>query len=62
MASNLKRIAETIADAPVIDEEKVAAAKKALACGTYKIDPDRIADKLISLDTALRHVLKRTRN
>jgi negative regulator of flagellin synthesis FlgM len=61
VASNLQRIAASITDAPDIDEEKVAAVKRALATGTYKVDPDRIADRLMYLDTVLRRSRLKTR-
>lgn len=40
--------------------KKVKAVREALSRGAYEVDPSRIADKLIDLDTAL-HRSRRTR-
>lgn len=50
VASNLKRIADAVSHAPDIDTSKVEAAKDALARGTYEINAERIADKLLQID------------
>lgn len=54
VASNLERIAEAVAEAPDIDTDRVQAAKDALARGVYEINPERIAEKLMQIDTASR--------
>ena len=54
VASNLDRIADAAPGAPEIDLCKVEAVKKALSHGTYEVNPDRIARKLLRLDAALQ--------
>jgi len=49
VASRLQQISKAIADAPDVDEYKVRSIKDALSRGAYRIDPRRIADKLIRL-------------
>ena len=50
----MDRIAAALAAAPDIDARKVEAAREALACGVYVVDPERIAVKILGLDRALR--------
>lgn len=54
VASNLKRIAEAVSEAPDIDTGRVRAARDALARGVYEVNTERIAEKLIEIDTASR--------
>lgn len=49
MASRLQQISKAIADAPDVDEFKVKSIKEALSKGAYRVDPRRIAGKLIRL-------------
>ncbi len=55
VASSLDQIADAVGKAPDVDLRKVKAARDALANGTYEVNPDRIARKLLRLDTALSH-------
>lgn len=55
VASSLDEIADAVRGAPDIDARKIKAARDALASGTYQVDPDRIARKLLRLDIALSH-------
>lgn len=43
----LQTAKDSVAAAPDIREEKVAAVKQAVENGTYEIDPGKIADKMI---------------
>ena len=45
-SGQIKRALDTAANLPVVDNERVAAIKQALAEGTYAIDPERIAQKI----------------
>ena len=42
-----------MASLPVVDTQRVDAVKKALADGTYRIKPERIADKMLGFENAL---------
>lgn len=52
-AQQLRNIEQQIADQPVVDTQKVNAVKDALATGSFDIDTDRIAGKMMSLEKAL---------
>jgi negative regulator of flagellin synthesis FlgM len=53
-ARTLQRIEEAVAKTPVVNAGKVAAVKQAIGAGTYKIDPARVADKLIKYERGLK--------
>ncbi|HXP66399.1 MAG TPA: flagellar biosynthesis anti-sigma factor FlgM [Steroidobacteraceae bacterium] len=53
-ARSLQRIEEAVSKTPVVDAGKVAAVKQAIGAGTYKIDPARVADKLIKYERGLK--------
>jgi len=56
VASRLKQIAERVPHAPDIDTGEVAAVRQAVDRGTYRINPERIAEGLIRMDTALGRI------
>lgn len=49
-ASRLLAMEDRLAAMPDVDHERVAAIKQAIADGTYQIDPQRIAEKLIQFE------------
>jgi negative regulator of flagellin synthesis FlgM len=53
-ARSLQKIEEAVAKTPVVDANKVAAAKQAISSGTYKIDAGRIAGKLLNYERGLK--------
>lgn len=53
-ARSLQKIEEAVAKTPVVNAAKVAAAKQALNAGTYKINPSRIAGKLLKYERGLK--------
>jgi negative regulator of flagellin synthesis FlgM len=53
-ARSLQKVAEAVANAPVVNSTKVEAAKLAINNGTYKIDSGRVADKILQFEKALK--------
>ena len=53
-ASRLQKIEEQLSAMPDINHAKVAEIKKAIADGTFSIDPKAIADKLVDFETSFR--------
>jgi len=52
-ASQLSKLEQTVRTLPEIDSERVARVSAALAQGTYRPDPQKIADGLIKSEQAL---------
>ncbi len=53
-AQTLEKIRESLASQPVVDRQKVDAIKQALQDGTYKINSENIAAKLIEFEKLLK--------
>lgn len=53
-ASRLREIEEQLMAVPEVNDSKVAEIRKAIADGTFEIDPQRIADKLIAFEMGSR--------
>lgn len=49
-AKDLQALQTKIAESPVVDTEKVASIKQAIAEGNYQINADKLAEKLLDLD------------
>jgi negative regulator of flagellin synthesis FlgM len=47
-ARQLQKLAEAVAAAPVTDAERVANVKRAVTSGTYEVNAERVADKIIA--------------
>ena len=52
-AQQLRSLEEKVAAEPVVDTQKVNAVKDALANGSFEINAERIAGKMMSLEKAL---------
>lgn len=50
---NLREMTKAVADIPVVDAQRVALVRKALLEGSYKVDPERVAGKLIQFEKTL---------
>jgi negative regulator of flagellin synthesis FlgM len=48
----LANLEEIVKNAPIVDDNRVAAVKDALAAGTYEIDDQRLADNLLRFERA----------
>jgi negative regulator of flagellin synthesis FlgM len=46
----MSKLQELVQNTPVVDHERVAAIKDSLASGTYEIDDQRVADKLLRFE------------
>ena len=53
-AQTLEKIRESLASQPVVDRQKVEAVKQALQDGTYNINSENIAAKLIEFERLLK--------
>ena len=52
-ARSLAALSQAVQDTPDIDSGRVAAAQQALAAGTYTINPERIASRMLQLEQDL---------
>jgi len=50
----MQKLSEAVANAPVVNTQKVASVKRAVQDGTYTIDPQRVADKLLQYENGLK--------
>jgi len=53
-ARSLQKVAEAVANAPVVNSAKVESTKLAINNGTYKIDSGRVADKILQFEKSLK--------
>ena len=49
-AARLQNIEQKLNDSSPVDSERVAAVQKSISSGEYKVDSDRIADKMITFE------------
>lgn len=55
-AQQLSGIEQALRALPAINEQRVAEVKQRLENGDYEVDPQRVADKLLHLETDLQRV------
>ncbi len=52
-ALRLQRLEQAVAEAPVADAGRVDSIRQAIASGEYRVDPERLATKIIEAERAL---------
>jgi negative regulator of flagellin synthesis FlgM len=52
-ARQLAALEQALQSVPVVDEARVSAIRQAIENGSYEVAPERIADKLVSLEREL---------
>lgn len=53
-AARINRALESAESLPVVDNDRVSAAKQALASGTYSVDAEKIAQKMSQFDSLIK--------
>jgi len=53
MAAGLKALEKSLADVPEVDKKRVESIKEAVTNGTYQVNANRVADKLIRFESML---------
>lgn len=55
-ARGLATLEQAVRAMPAVDEARVAAVKQRLNSGSYEVDPQRVADRLLRLESDLQRV------
>ena len=52
-AKNLKQLEQKLGDYPEMDDDRIAEIRSALENGTYKIDAEKLAQKMLEMDQSI---------
>ncbi len=52
-AKNLKQLEQKLGDYPEMDDERIESIRSALENGTYKIDAEKLAQKMLEMDESI---------
>ncbi|MEP3563450.1 MAG: flagellar biosynthesis anti-sigma factor FlgM [Marinobacter sp.] len=52
-AKNLKQLEQKLGDYPEMDDDRIAEIRAALDNGSYKIDADKLAQKMLEMDESI---------
>ncbi|MFV8570726.1 flagellar biosynthesis anti-sigma factor FlgM [Marinobacter sp. SBS5] len=52
-AKNLKQLEQKLGDYPEMDDDRIAQIRSALDNGTYKIDAEKLAQKMLEMDESI---------
>ena len=52
-AKNLKQLEQRLGDYPEMDDERIEQIRQVLADGTYKIDAEKLAQKMLEMDESI---------
>ena len=52
-ARNLKQLEQKLGDYPEMDDERIEEIRTALANGTYKVDAEKLAQKMLDMDKSI---------
>ncbi|KEF32527.1 Negative regulator of flagellin synthesis FlgM [Marinobacter nitratireducens] len=52
-AKNMKQLEQKLGDYPEMDDERIAEIRSALESGTYKVDADKVAQKMLEMDESI---------
>lgn len=53
LAARLQQLTQSVAELPVADQQKVEAFRSSIEDGSYRIDPEAIAEKLSAIESLL---------
>lgn len=57
-ASRLRNLEKSISTMPVVDSQRIESIRKAINDGDFDIEPDKVADKMISFENQFSQAIK----